>query len=359
MLTNKQVEEIREHLDRAQNPLFFFDNDVDGLVSFLLLQRYLERGRGVAIKSFPGLSEAYFRKVEELRPDAIFILDKPLVDQEFIDRVEERGLPIIMIDHHDVEKANLKNYYNTFHESGLNEPTSYLCQKITNKKEDLWLAVVGCIGDGYIPDFLEDLEKQSPELVNILLDIPKEGDNLAMSRKAFQILYNTTIGKIALIFDYALKDTVTNVVNMMRYLMRVKNAYDVLEENSKTKSFLDRYKFIDNIVQKVVNKTENSIDKDTGLLFFTYGGDMSLSQLIANQLFYKYPELVIVVGYTNGNVVNFSLRGKIDVRDMTLKAIKNIEGATGGGHKNSTGAKMTSDNVSKFKENIVGYLKEL
>ena len=32
MLTKKQVGEIKEHLDKAQNPLFFFDNDLDGRV---------------------------------------------------------------------------------------------------------------------------------------------------------------------------------------------------------------------------------------------------------------------------------------------------------------------------------------
>ena len=49
MLTQKQIKEIREHLDKAQNPLFFFDNDVDGLTSFLILQRYIGSGRGIAV----------------------------------------------------------------------------------------------------------------------------------------------------------------------------------------------------------------------------------------------------------------------------------------------------------------------
>ena len=32
MLTEKQLKEIREHLEKAQNPVFFFDNDADGLI---------------------------------------------------------------------------------------------------------------------------------------------------------------------------------------------------------------------------------------------------------------------------------------------------------------------------------------
>ena len=87
MLTKKQIDEIRQHLDKAQNPVFFFDNDPDGLCSFLLLQRYIERGKGVPIKSFPELTEDYFRKVNELNADYIFILDTPVVSQDFFIRV--------------------------------------------------------------------------------------------------------------------------------------------------------------------------------------------------------------------------------------------------------------------------------
>ena len=46
-------------------------------------QRYVKRGKGVPIKSFPALTVDYFRKVEELKADYIFILDKPVVGEEF------------------------------------------------------------------------------------------------------------------------------------------------------------------------------------------------------------------------------------------------------------------------------------
>ena len=61
MLTEKQVKEIKEHLDKAQNPLFLFDNDQDGLCSFLILQKYIKRGKGYPIKVSPELTKDYFR----------------------------------------------------------------------------------------------------------------------------------------------------------------------------------------------------------------------------------------------------------------------------------------------------------
>ena len=69
MLTQEQIAEIREHLEKAQNPVFFFDNDIDGLMSFVILRRYLGRGKGVAIKSFPELDGSYIHKAEEFNSD--------------------------------------------------------------------------------------------------------------------------------------------------------------------------------------------------------------------------------------------------------------------------------------------------
>ncbi len=100
MLNSDQLDKIKEFLDRSVNPLFFFDNDVDGLTSFLLLRRYAGKGKGVAIKSYPELSESYSRKLHEFNPDVVFVLDKNSIAREFIQTAEELNCPIVWIDHH-------------------------------------------------------------------------------------------------------------------------------------------------------------------------------------------------------------------------------------------------------------------
>ena len=62
MLSKEKLQELREQLESSQNPLFLFDNDVDGLCSFLILRRSIDRGKGVAIKSYPDLKEQYLKK---------------------------------------------------------------------------------------------------------------------------------------------------------------------------------------------------------------------------------------------------------------------------------------------------------
>ena len=354
MLNEKQVQEIREHLDKAQNPLFFFDNDVDGLVSFLLLQRYLGRGRGIAIKSFPSLSKTYVKRIEELKPDYIFVLDKNSIEKEFIEEVDKLNIPLVAIDHHNVPKIPIDNYYNPFYVDGKTEPVSYLAYKITNNQKDLWLAVIGCISDGFIPEFFDDFKKGYIDL----LDIKIPEDRVYDSRLAFDILYGTQIGKIIQILNYGLLDRTTNVVKMLRYLMKSKTPYDIIQENSKTKSFLSRYSEIHAKVQTIVGKAELKLG-DEKLLFFTYGGDMSLSQHVSNELIYRHPDKVVAVGYKKGNYINFSLRGPLNVRELTLKAIEGLEGAQGGGHEHATGAKITEDQLEVFKSNLEKGIEDL
>ncbi len=342
MLTKKQVKEIKEHLEKAQNPLFFFDNDQDGLCSFLLLQRCIGRGKGVSIKSFPDLIPEYFRKVKELGADYIFILDKPLVSQSFFEEARKVNLPIIWIDHHKVDKKNIPdfvNYYNpTSNKKKSSEPVTALCYQITKRKEDLWIAVVGCISDGFVPSFYEDFEKKYPDLS-------------IKSQKAFDIFYKSDIGKITRILGFGLKDTTTNVVNMMKFLIKAKNPHEVLEENSKTHSFHQRFSQIDSKYRELLKKAIN-IGKNSGkILFFQYSGDLSISSNLSNELSYLFPEKLVVVAYVKGIKANISIRGK-NARKIILKSIEGLENALGGGHEVAVGGQIKVEDIEKFKENI-------
>jgi len=337
MLNSKQKKEILEHLEKAQNPIFYFDNDPDGLCSFLLLQRFIGRGKGVAIKG--EMMGNYFRKVQELNSDYVFILDKPLVTKEFFEEVEKVNVPVVWIDHHEIDRSivpDFVNYYNPFfNKPSSNEPVTAFCYDLTKKKEDMWLAVAGCVSDAFVPDFYSEFMKKYPDLGLI-------------SEKAFDILYGSQIGKIAMIFSHALKDKTTNVVNMLRFLMKVKTPYEVLEETNKNKTMHERYNQINKKIKELADRAEVQQEK---ILFFKYGGELSFSSELSNELWYRFPKKIIVVAYVKGNKVNISLRGKNIKKDF-LKVIGDIEGAKGGGHDNAVGAQIKFDDLEKFKRNL-------
>ncbi len=339
MISPTQLQEIREHLENSQNPLFFFDNDVDGLCSFLILRRAIGRGRGVAIKSFPDLKEQYLKKVEELNPDAIFILDKAELSKEFAIGAEEKGIPIIWIDHHETKTSQEiidKTFYYTSYPSS--EPVTYIAQKVFDKQEDLWLAIIGCIGDVYMPDFAQKFAEENPELFNSKVS-------------AFDALNSTEIGKIIRMLNFGLMDSITNVVKLIKYLFNAKNAYDILEENQYTKQLHKKYNQLNEFLNKQTEKAENIFDENSPLIFFSYSGNTSMSSEIANKLCYNHPDKLVVVAFKRPEKANISIRGK-NALEITKKAIENIEGATGGGHVEATGAMVPIDDFEKFKENI-------
>lgn len=341
MLNQNQIEEIRNKLENAQNPLFFFDNDVDGLCSFIILQRALSRGKGVAIKSFPELNKNYVRKINELNPDKIVILDKPLVSKEFIDEVRSRNLEIIWIDHHEtqIDQEILKevSYYNSFPSA---EPTTYLAQKIFNRKEDLWLAMAGCIGDVYMPEFSESFREKYPEL------LPKKTN-------AFDALYSTEIGKIARMLNLGLMDTTTNVLRLIRHLEKSNSPYDILEENLKTKHLQKKYSELNQKSNKLVYKAELNLENP---LIFSYSGETSISSEVANKLYFKHPEKFIVVIFLRDEKATISIRGK-NAKKILSKTIEKIENATGGGHEEACGAKIPLEKIEEFKELIKEQVK--
>jgi len=342
LLTKKHVEVIKEHLDKAHNPLFFFDNDNDGLCSFLLLQRYIRRGKGFPVKTAPELTKDYFRKINELNPDYIFILDQPEVSREFFDEVEKINLPVVWIDHHETDKEKIPdfvNYYNPiFNKKKSNEPVTALCYQISNKKEDMWLGIIGCIFDKFVPDFYSEFKKNFPELsIN--------------SKDAFEIYYNSKIGEIASMLGFALMDRTTNVINMLKFLMKVKGPYDVLEENTKTHSMHRRYKELYEKYNKLVERAREEAQTSGKLFFFKYGGDVGMSADIANKLRYLFPEKVISVMKVKEGRASFSIRGK-NIRDKVVKIIEGIEGATGGGHEDAVGAQMKLEDVEKFEKEL-------
>lgn len=341
MLTEKQVKEIREHLEKAQNPLFLFDNDQDGLCSFLLLQRCIGRGKGFPVKGF--LTEDYIRRVTELKADYLFILDKPVVEKEFWDEMEKINIPVVWIDHHGIQgivkTPEFVNYYDpVLNEPSTNEPVTALCYQIAQKKEDIWVAVAGCVADAYMPDFYEEFKEKYPDLS---ID----------SDKPFDVFYKSEIGKLARIIGNGLKDKTTNVITMLKFLMGAETPYDVLNESSKNRKMHKRSKEIEEKYNHMLDKAKILSKEKGNVLFFKYSGDTSIGGELANGMQYEFPNKVIVIARIKPLEVSLSLRGQ-KIRDKYKKIIDSIDGAIGGGHENAVGGKFPVEKLGEFEKKI-------
>ncbi len=340
MLSEKEINEARDHLESAQNPIFLYDNDLDGLCSYIILRRFIGRGKGVAIRTHPNIDTGYIRKIQEFNSDYVFVLDKPSIGKSFADEVSSLGIPLVWIDHHDLDERyeGVFSYNPAKSKDKSMQPTTYLSYKITGeRKEDMWIAVIGCISDNFMPEFYKEFEKEYPEF-------SKKG-----IKSAFDAYYGTEIGFLAKALSFGLKDSITHVVQLQNFLISCKSPDELISLMDGNNPFGKKYREIRKKYDYLVSKAKNSISKK--MLFFKYGGDLSISSEISNELMHNFPGKLIVIAYDNGGMANISLRGD-NVRELLEKILPGFEGSSGGGHKEAVGARIKSQDLDRFKKEI-------
>src|SRR3989338_3532091 len=221
-LNEKQIVQIRDELENCKKPLFFFHDDPDGVTSFLLLYRMKEDGKGIIVKTTPKIDEKFLKKVEEYAPDKIFILDIAIVEQEFID---EAKVPVIWIDHHSpLERRNIKYFNPRLLGEKNSAPVSYICHQISG--ENVWLSAVGCIGDWFMPDFIEEFKKKYPDILEEHINDPEEA------------LFNSKLGELVRIFSFVLNGTTQDVMKNVVVLTRIKSLYEILNQETPAGKFI-------------------------------------------------------------------------------------------------------------------------
>src|SRR3989344_2390480 len=339
MLTKKQLSEIRGHLEKAQNPIFLYDNDVDGLCSSTILRRFIGRGKGVVIKSHPVIDTGYAKRVQELNGDYAFVLDRHSLGKEFVAEMQLLQIPIVWIDHHDVDMENynynlLYRFNPTKGKRKSSEPTTYLCYVATKRLEDVWLALIGCIADHYLPNFIE---KFTDNYSNLWAKNVKE---------PFDALYTTGIGRLARGLSFGLKDSISHVVELQNFLIKCKDPYGLEHELESNSSFGIKYREILKKYQLLIEDAKTVARKK--LVFYNYSGQLSISSDISNELSHIFPNHYICVAYSAGPITNISLRGD-NVAKILSEMLPMFENSTGGGHRNAVGARINTEFIEKFR----------
>ena len=341
-LTKKQIEEIRKEAEESTRPLIFFHDDADGLASFLLLYRFIREGKGIIIKTSPNIDEKFIRNVQEYNPDKIFIVDIAIVEQDFIDKAKTK---IIWIDHHQpLNRHNIKYYNPRIKNPSQNIPASYSCYQVV--KKDLWIAMIGCIGDWVMPPFAKEFTKKYPDLLSAKIKNPETA------------LFETKLGKLIKIISFCLKGTTKEAMQHVKILTRINSPYEILNQETPAGRFLyKKYEKIDKEYQKLLKLASRRKSSDKVLLFQYYADKMSFTKDISNELLHKFPNKVIMVAREKGDEIKISLRSKdILIPPILEKALKNIEGH-GGGHEHACGANVKKRDFGLFFNNFKKLIK--
>src|SRR3989344_3752846 len=342
MLTPSQITLLRKELKNSQRPLFFYDDDPDGLCSFLLLYRINREGMGVVVKSLPIIDMSFFGKVESYSPDKVFILDVPGVQQEFIDKAKR---PIFWIDHH--KPLNLKKikYYNPRKKDpDIYIPTSRMAYQINANDDELWIAAVGCLADYYVPDFLDRFIEKYPKLLSAKEELPV-------------MLYQRPIGRLIRIFSFLLKGDNKIVYQNVKILTRIKSPDEIIEQTTpQGKLLYHTFERLNNKYEKILNEAKKSAGKGKILLFEYSEQDSSFTSDLANELSSLYPDKIIIIAREKSGEMKCSLRARINIAEKLAKALQGVEGY-GGGHPNACGAVVKKKDWEQFLKNLKNEVK--
>ena len=337
MLTEKEIEFLREELATAKNPLFFYDDDPDGLSSFLLLYRKHREGRGIIVKSTPKIDKRWVQKVQENNPDKIFILDVPMVEQEFVDEVKR---PIFHLDHHEPLHLEKVHYFNPrIKDKDAYIPTTRMAYQINGDEKDLWIAAVGCLADWHMPDFIDEFILKYPGLLPKKKDLP-------------DAVFKQPIGKLVRIFSFLLKGQTSDVRKSVKILSRITSPTEILNQESSAGRFLyKRFESINIEYVRILKLAKKNISRNKLLLFYYSDAKWSFTADLANELMQMYPKKIILIARKKSGEMKCSLRAQQNIRDALEKALVGINGY-GGGHEFACGAVIKEENWEQFLDHF-------
>ncbi len=330
------IQEVKDLLDKSENPLIFFDDDPDGLCSYMLMMKYLKRGNGIIVKNSPTLDVGYITIVRQYAPDLVVVLDKPKMSQDFIDKV---NCPLLWIDHHPLNDVKGVKYFNPkFLDEKDNRPTTYWCWKIVDGEK--WIALLGIISDWSLESFKE-LSKDYKELF--------EGVEIKNPDDA---MFDTEFGKLIRIVSFGLKGTVKESYNFVQIMMKIEGPREILQQNTENgkkvyERFDKRWKRYELLYDKAIQM------KDDEKIVFTYVDDKySFTSDLANDLLHRTKAKFIFVGREDKGEIKASARNRekgVNMHKAVQKALDGLNGY-GGGHDHAIGCCVKMSDFPEFIE---------
>lgn len=339
MIPQSKIIEIQNLLEKSENPFFYFDNDCDGLCSFILLYKKYKKGHFALSKAI--LEEEHFlRKVKEYSPDLIVLLDIAKVPADIKEKV---NLPIMLIDHHPLQKINGVYSYNlkeyNHDEQG---STTAIAYEIVNS--NLWWAILGAISDWHIPKYKEEFSKLYPDI------LPKEINS------AGEANFETNLGKIIRVVNFCLRGKASEVRRNINILLKVESPYEILNQTTPRGKYLNKkVEKIEKEYNALLEKAIKKVDDDKILLFEYKEKKTSLSALLSNELTHEFPDKLIIVAREKQKSYVLSLRSSessaILVSKILERALVGIDGF-GGGHNHACGATISKNDFERFIKNV-------
>ncbi|HII71436.1 TPA: DHH family phosphoesterase [Candidatus Woesearchaeota archaeon] len=297
------------------------------------------------MKSHPKVDSRFFNVVKEYDPDKIFILDLAILDEAFAE--EFSNIPIVWIDHHSPIKIPGVKYFNPRIENPSDITcVSHLCYDVVKEHtpEDLWIAAAGIIGDWQLTKTTEEFSEKYPDLLPASINRPEEA------------LFGSPFSKLIKMMSFILKGRTQDVMKCVKIITRINSPYELLNgETPRSKFIVNRFEKINELYESLLSFAMKKVSKSKLLVVSYTEEKMSFSGELSNELLYRYPDKVILVGREKSGEMKCSIRTGpgINLPKTLETALNGIDGY-GGGHEHACGSCVK---VADFKR-FIKQLKE-
>ncbi len=332
-LTEEELKTFREEVESAHRPFVLFDDDCDGLASFLQVYNYNSETQGVPVKDSPEVDEKYAKIAAEYHPDLIIVLDKPYVSDDFVRAVNTK---ILWLDHHDPQSPNGHiTYMNPRRgDDEDNRPTSYWVYR--SLQDNLWIAMTGTVADWYYPeDLADEFREEYPGWLPESVSTPEAA------------IHDSRLGEMTRVWSFNLKGTVEETLESIEMLKQVKEPEEIFEQSSESGKYV--YEEYDKMVGRYEELLESVDGSNGNVVVFTYKDeDNSYTSDLANEVLYNNPDKVVIVGRVDDGWVKCSVRSPdINVEVILQECLKEVRGS-GGGHAQACGCAVHEDDFDIF-----------
>lgn len=338
-----------------------YDTDCDGICAGRIVENYTKK-LGLIVKRYMnkdkshGLTEPMIKQIEEDGIELLIVVDAGSHDTKELKYLENSGLDILVLDHHDVTEEELicSNgvvIVNCAYENSPNKDLSgagVVFRFIREVNKTLQLCNINryktWVGISVLSDTRNVLDKENRHYIEyaykhyqdecFLNSFKNFGSTSDMLNFTIIPLVNACarMGYTDLIMDIANVETTHNLENLILKAKDVKILQDELVIEAETG----------------INRLEG---KKTYLGKFSDNKYREITGLLANRLLNKFGKSVMVIGKASEDIMSGSFRGKGNINSDVLKSL----GIDARGHDYACGVYIPTEAAKKIIVDFLNY----
>jgi len=321
---NGDIDNIKISLKNKDKVLVLHHWDCDGLCSAAMMFNYLKEINGTidVVYFLPGLGHYFlvekdFLKIQNIKPDIIFIVDMALQKKDIL-VLKSMTNELYIFDHHKQQRITEVNHINpqtTGNINSLDYPSAGWVINDFFKKGQNILSVLGAIGD-------QESRVKNNNVIKTILDAT-----------------SLTFSDCSRIIENIDSCYVTGNKEEMYYIVEImKNKTPDLNSILKNSELLKNKKLIKNSINKIID--EGFIqDDEKGIIIKWISSNFHIISDITRKLSKKYPEyLIITVNKDDNDLANMYFRTADPKEDLSpILNYAKANGYNAGGKKEVVG----------------------